>query len=416
VRREGADGVSGTKPIAIISYFYLPVNTSAVQRIRLMARYLPDSGYAPRIVTSSASGRVEGDRSGCWVPSAESPASAHRASAWIRRLERFLPYNDRLPWGPYAVSAVRRIHAECPFQAILSSSPPIGSHMPALRLKKELGLPWIADLQDPLRGNPTRDRWWGTPYDALLERAIFDHADILLAVTDVVAEDWKRRFPRHAGKIRVVWCGFDPEEPVPPPALRAEGPRILLHAGYLYRQRYPWTLLESLDRLSRSGRLAPSEAVLHLVGAADSFEKLSRHGVVRRLRESGMLRMDGQIVPRAEAIRLTSEADYLLLIDIVNLDQIGYTVPAKIFDYLRAGRPILALTDRRSPVDRILERSGVPAVILYHGESPETVDGKVLELFRLPSTPVTPREWFLENFDGQRQMRTLAGLLDGIIG
>ena len=65
------------------------------------------------------------------------------------------------------------------------------------------------------------------------------------------------------------------------------------------------------------------------------------------------------LVPRAEAIRETAQADYLLLLDLTGLKQ-NIQVPAKIFDYLRIGRPILAFTTKASPSEWILELSGVP--------------------------------------------------------
>jgi hypothetical protein len=98
----------------------------------------------------------------------------------------------------------------------------------------------------------------------------------------------------------------------------------------------------------------------------------------------------------------------------VNLSNSGYTVPAKLYDYLLAGRPILAVTDVNSPVERILAQSGVPYTCVYHRDSPEEIDRKLISFFRLPTDPVAPNVWFEEHFNGDRQVAALSALLDGL--
>jgi hypothetical protein len=102
------------------------------------------------------------------------------------------------------------------------------------------------------------------------------------------------------------------------------------------------------------------------------------------------------------------------LIDIVNLWNVGYTVPAKIFEYILIGRPILAITDRESPVERILQNSGVPAVFIYHDDTPERIDEKLIGLYQLPNTAVPPSPWFMNNFDGRSQAGAFSTILDSL--
>jgi len=113
-------------------------------------------------------------------------------------------------------------------------------------------------------------------------------------------------------------------------------------------------------------------------------------------------------------MREIATADFLLLIDIVNLSNTGYTVPAKIYDYILVGRPILALTDRDSPVDRILQQAGIHYACLYHTDTEGEIDRKLAAFLNLADDPRSPSAWFLENFDGQRQAGHLAALLDAL--
>src|SRR5207244_4364454 len=109
------------------------------------------------------------------------------------------------------------------------------------------------------------------------------------------------------------------------------------------------------------------------------------------------------------------ESDYLLLLD-GNQQNVGYTVPAKIFEYIRVGRPILAVTSPESPVDRILDRSGVPFVCIYPHDSTSDVDLKLSGFFRLSNQPRPASAWFREQFDGERQAAQLGNILEKILG
>ena len=89
-------------------------------------------------------------------------------------------------------------------------------------------------------------------------------------------------------------------------------------------------------------------------------------------------------------------------------------VPSKLFDYIRLGRPILALTTRNSPVERILSESGVPHRCLYPDLSDAEYDRRVLEFLRLPNTPVRASETFMTRFDARHQAENLASLIAGL--
>jgi hypothetical protein len=110
-----------------------------------------------------------------------------------------------------------------------------------------------------------------------------------------------------------------------------------------------------------------------------------------------------------------TRADYLLLID-VNQSGTSLQVPGKLFEYIRVGRPILALTPEGSPVERILANSGVLHVCLHPGEPADETDRKLLQLLAMPTSPVEPSRWFRDHFDAEAQTRMLASLLGLLAG
>jgi glycosyltransferase involved in cell wall biosynthesis len=391
-----------TRPKAILlAYYFPPDNTSGVQRAARLAKYLPRCGVDLRVIASSHAG-TDATRDAVYVPAPDLRAAAGWESL-ARFLQRIVPYNERLEWMPHAVRAACRFADGEPIAAVISSSPPLATHLAALFLKTRYRLRWIADFRDPLYGNPGRARQWARPYDLSLERAIFHSADSLVAVTDTVRDEWRARYPRLRDKLHLIWNGFDPEEAVRPLPIPPRHERVLGHIGVLYWQRHPYKLVEALDRLISAGRLDPAKIRLAFLGPIQERERFEAHVGTASLLRRGCLEIRGEQVPRAEANHAMATADFLLLIDIVNLGGSSYTVPAKIYDYILMGRPILALTGRQSPVERILSGSGVPYVCLYHDDCGAAVEEKLLRLIAMPSEPVTPSSWFVETFDGRRQ-------------
>ncbi len=401
--------------VVLLAYYYKPMNTSGVQRAWRLAKYLPEYGRPVRVICSGEEGEAADAGGAIYAPNPKTMATAAPIQARLARaIERIAPYHEKMPWVPHAVAAADQLIPTERIACVVSTSPPVGTHLAAMWLKFRHRVRWVADFRDPLCGNPGRARKWAKPYDQALEQAIFGAADAVIAVTDSVRDEWIRRYPGWRDKFHLVWNGFDPEETIVPVPPAGGGRRLLTHVGVLYAQRHPRGLVASLERLVRSGRMPPETFRLRLVGPAQEAEAFVARPDVRFLMGRGCLELVNRLLPREEARSEMAASDFLLLIDIVNLANIGYTVPAKLFEYVPVGRPILAITDQGSPVQRILSRSGVPAVFLYHEESAAEADAKVEGLFRLSAEPSPPSEWFLENFDGRRQAGTFARILGSI--
>ena len=105
----------------------------------------------------------------------------------------------------------------------------------------------------------------------------------------------------------------------------------------------------------------------------------------------------------------------LLLLDI-NQSGAGLQVPAKLFEYIRIGRPVLAFTAAGSPVARILARAGTPHMVIDPAEPSAAMDRQVAAFLRLSAEPVRASDWFWSEFDAARQAETLSGMLGGITG
>lgn len=248
--------------------------------------------------------------------------------------------------------------------------------------------------------------------DRALESLIFRHADILLTVTDAIAEDWKARHPECAGKIRVLWNGFDPAESLGRASSNSGKRKTLAYVGTLYGDRFPDQLLRSIGRLSSRGLWNPEEYRIKFVGEVGQDVKPERTAMLADMQAAKVLEMIGQ-VSRTEALNHMASADTLILLDNTGLDK-SYAVPSKLYEYIQTGRSILAVTPRDSLVHRILEGSGARYRCIHNDDSDGQIDGKILELLSESSEPSTPSEWFLNTFDGRRQTQALAAIIDSL--
>jgi hypothetical protein len=409
-------GPGDKRKVLLLAYYYLPAITSGVQRAVRFAKYLPDYGFPTRVVTSLWGGTS--DLAGVsYVPNAKTHAAVGRATDWLMAaVQQMLPYREQLEWAPHAIASSTRLILDDGICAVISTSPPAATHFAAFYLKLRFGLKWIADFRDPLLGNPGRARRWAKPYDHLLEQCIFGYADRILGVTDTMVDSWQRKHPRWREKFHVLWNGYDPAEEISSIAIPIRPCRTLSHVGVLYSQRHPYRILSALDRLISEGRLNPAELRLRFLGQILEEERFRSHPAVVSLQSKHCLEITGTAVPREMALAETANSDYLLLLDIDNLENLGYTVPAKLFDYLRTGRPVMAATSRHSPVDRILPESGIPYCCIYHSDEDREIEEKALGFLHLPSTPHTPSSWFLNTFNGKRQAEMVAAMIDALLG
>ncbi len=391
-------------PVLFLAYWYPPENESGAHRPARLAKYLQRLGYAPGVVAAACAAE----------PTPRDPIvrtpSQPDDSALTRLALRLIPYNDRIEWVSGATAAASAALDRHAARVVISTSPPVATHLVALNLRRRHRFAWVADFRDPIVGNPFRQRWHGRIYDNFLEGRIVKHADAILVNTDAALESFARRFPRHRQKFHLLWNGFDPEEPLSARPVPARSHRMLAHFGSIYGPRQPGMLVGAMARLMATGKLAPEALRLRLVGTVDHAAPWLKAPELATLRDRGLIDLQETPVPRAEAQREMAESDYLLLIDLTG-DSAGVQVPAKLFEYVRIGRPILALTTRNSPVERILARSGIPHVCMYVGDDAATLDTRLLELLSMPPTVSEPSRWFHEEFDARAQGDRLAALL-----
>lgn len=390
--------------ILILTYFFPPDTEVGALRPYRFAKYLERLGFGTETIAAGpdfspvVDGKLHRLRGDSWV----------YAPTFVEKVYRkiFGVYGWGFAWSQHAWRQGVKLISDPAETVILSTSPPLAVHRAALAIKRAFPtMRWIADFRDPLISSFGPRGMLGPPFGHSLERRIFAAADLIVANTDSAAERWRERFPEYRNKVQVLWNGFDPEDPISACPLPDRPYRVLAHFGSMYTGRQPGRLLASVQRLIESQRLDRSTIRIRLVGSppetvGSSPAALAALGCVEIVDR----------VPRPEAQRMMATSDYLLLLDLGG-DTDGLHVPAKIFEYLRIGRPILVYTCSDSSVDRVLNRSGVPHTCVYHADSDAQADQKLIDFLELSTEPAEMTPAFQEDFAAPAQVVRLASWL-----
>ena len=404
------------RTVLLLACAFPPESLSGAVRAYRFAKYLPNFGYSIEVIAGTCVDSLAGWQNVHRVPRSQRLSLRLRLETTLAQmLRRISPYEERLPWIPHVISEAGKILSDRAAVAIVSTSPPVGSHVAALLLKRKYNLKWIADFRDPLLGNPFRNRRIGVHYDKTLERWLFRNADAVIANTDVLADAWLERYPQWESKFKVIWNGYDPEDVIVQARIPSRNFKVLAHIGSIYGGRTPTVLLRSIERLIAHGHLSPRQLRVLFQGPLELSPKIMAHPPYSSLISAGVLECTGKIVPLQQAREIMTKADFLCALDL-NDTGVGIQVPAKIFEYIQVGRPILALTSRNSSTQRILAKSGIRHQCIFPDSNELQIDSDLMSFFNLPTEPQPPSEWFWHTFDARNQTGELAALLDYCVG
>ncbi len=338
--------------ILLVSFEFPPHPGIGSLRLSKTAKYLTRHGHDVRVLSAAGplganalplevpEGRVTYAR---WLGSAQrdyvtdghgerrAPSAISRA---IRLASPLVAIPDtRIGWFPFAVSAGSALLQRWRPDVILASGPPFTSLVVGATLARRFAIPWIAELRDLWAENHylVRSRW-RERLDHTLERSVLKTAAGFVTVSDPWAA-WLRR--KYSRETVVVTNGFDPcDLPAVEVPRRREGPLSIGHFGEIYEgRRDPTVLFRAIASLGWSR----ADVVVRFHGPnLRPIAEIARREGVEDL-------VDLQpLVPHVEALRLQQETDLLLLL-LWNHPAEHGVIPGKLFEYIGARRPIVAI-------------------------------------------------------------------------
>ena len=337
----------------MIAYQYPPEGSSSgVLRTLKFSKYLPINSWIPHVLTLKESFYPVKDVN--LLKEIPPEAVVHRTFALdsgrhlaIRgRYPALLAIPDRfVSWIPFGVAKGLQVARSADVNVLYSTSPPPTTHLIAASIKALTGLPWVADFRDPwieegLHPRPGTIRY---RFEKKLERFVVHGVDRLIVTTSYLRREFLSRYPElRKEKVHVNCNGYDEADFQELEYSKQNSHFEIIHAGLVTPEfRDPFPLLKAVSSLIADGELQYDETRVRFLGGGSYLLSERFKKDVERLRLEGVVRVDGR-VPHQEALQSLGRAAVLLLLQAS--DDTRSLIPAKAFEYLRIGRPILALT------------------------------------------------------------------------
>lgn len=371
------------KTVLFITYNFPPCGGPSVQRSLKFAKYLPGLDWQPIVITTNARAypiqdfSLENDippgtpiyRPTSWDVNSWRPAfrklKLGKLHAAINTL--FALPDGAIFWARMARPSVKQAIAVHQPQIVYTTSGPYSAHLLGLWIKKSFGLPWVADFRDPWSQN--RIIHYPPGYRTLnrrMERQVLESADHIVTVSRPIAQSLGDLMGEANTPVSVIPNGYDPDD-VPSLAPTETSKFTITYTGKFTRLRRPDALVEAVTSLVDSGQIPADKIELIFAGSnLDAF--IPSRPPFTKL---GYL-------PHGELGALWQRSTMLLLVQDPSPENKG-AYSAKLFEYLAANRPILAITSP-SNVAADLIRQTQGGIVVSH--DPAEIKTVLLDYYR----------------------------------
>lgn len=371
--------------ILILTYYWPPSGGSGVQRWLQFVKYLQDFGVTPVVYTvenpsyaiqdpsleSEIPEGVEVLRRPIWEPYAWASFLSKKKNAtqagfltksptFFGKLVRYVRANYFIPdarkfWIRPSVHYLEAYLQKNPVDAIISSGPPHSLHLIGMQLKRKTQIPWVSDFRDPWTAidyfqdlpltKKSRQKHWK------LEAEVLQNSDAVW----VVGKTMQKNFSNFNKETKVVPNGYD--FAISENNLVLDAQFTITHVGMMNEDRNPHLLWEVLQELSEEVAGFSKNVKIQLIGKVASR-------VLEGIQKSGLKSHTEHLdyLPHRE-VRDFQKQSQVLLVVVNNVPSAKGIVTGKIFEYLAAKRPILAIGPEDGDLAGILEetRGGVIA-------------------------------------------------------
>ena len=427
--------------ILLVSYQYPPCGGSGVQRPAALARYWARAGADVHVLTANHNhfplhdkclydGTDEGVQihrvGGCdpgGLAARLFPACAAQRDGWRFKLQqraywRLQPFAEKHAvlgseswWVHAATRAARRIIREHRIDAIVTTSPPHAIQQVGARIQQKMGIPWIADLRDPIidnfgyipRSQSAHDRW------VQLEIQTVTQAAHVVVTCDDYGAHLRAKYQLAHPAITCITNGYESEALQRGTNGTAKREMFTLsHVGAFYHSQSPQALLAAFRALREEDSDFRRCFRLRLVGSIarhleDLFEQADDEFVECR----GYVDHDA-----AKQAMHDSNALFLMTPD----HAYGrFCYPGKTFEYLATDRPVLGLVHRDSSLMTLLRTAGGVDVACHQDiEGIQRVLRTLFQNWQRGSCNVSRDAGFVRQFDRDPLARRYLELIDDV--
>ena len=396
------------RKVLIITYYWPPSGGAGVQRWLKFVKYLRTFGWEPVIYTPSnpefpsideslAQDIPEGIeiiRTPIWEPygfykkligasknerinagflsEKKRPGMAERFSIWLRG-NFFIP-DARKFWIKPSVKFLTDYLKTHSVDAIVSTGPPHTMHKIALGVKRNTGLPWLADFRDPWTNidfyHELMLTQWADRKHHRQELSVLKEASEVVVISRSMKTDFLKIYDRH---YAVITNGFDAAD-VADVEVALDAKFSIAHIGTMVKTRNPEALWEALNTLITDIPGFADDLEIKLVGSVD-------FSVMDSIDKAGLTDFVNRIayLPHSEVVKVQQQSQVLLLL-INDTPNAKVILPGKFFEYMAAKRPILCIGPLDGDAAQVI--ADVKAGIVIEKDNQAGIEKTIRELYQ----------------------------------
>lgn len=388
--------------VLIITYYWPPAGGSGVQRWLKFVKYLQDFNVVPVVYTVDKPNYVLLDetlqkeipknieilKQAIWEPNnifSKFKNNQHQTSAgflnpnpsFFERKLQYIRANYFIPdarkyWVKPSVKYLSDYLKYNKTDVIITTGPPHSLHLIGLELQKQSGVKWIADFRDPWTdidyfhqlplSNKSKQK------HLILEKEVLKSADSVLVVSETMKENYKR----FNSNIQVITNGFDGN--ISQKKVDLDDKFTITHIGMMNADRNPTILWKVLRELVNEDTHFASDLQIKLIGksATEIYNSIKENKIENYIQFIGYL-------PHQKVMDHQRSSQVLLLV-VNNVPSAKGIITGKIFEYLQAKRPILAIGPVDGDLATIIENTNSGIVIDFKDD--ENLKKNILELYQ----------------------------------
>jgi glycosyltransferase involved in cell wall biosynthesis len=383
--------------VLIITYYWPPAGGSGVQRWLKFVKYLQEFGIEPVVYTVENANYLKQDASllnevpkgieilkqPIWEPTAllfwkkskqETKGISNASKGGLLSFIRgnfFIP-DPKVFWVKPSVNFLQKYIDANDIDVIISTGPPHSVHLIAERLHQKNDIKWLADFRDPWS-----DLYYNKDFKQLafaknknrkLEESVLKNADCILTVSN----NLKQEFLKKAKRVAVITNGFDDEFSSDKNAI-LDTKFSISYIGLLPKQSNPKLLFGVLKALCEENLNFKKDLQLNFIGDISEEVKVA----IEENKLSQNTNFVGYVSHR-KAIEYQKTSQVLLLL-IPNVKNNKGILTGKLFEYLKAKRPILAMGPEDGDLAKILKETNAGVLVNFDAE--EKLKLQLLEMY-----------------------------------
>ncbi|MFN5416169.1 MAG: hypothetical protein ACK5B9_03870 [Flavobacteriia bacterium] len=368
------------KHIVLIAAWFYPVNKVASFRINAFAKYLNKEKYDVTVIAYNDDNLAPNETIYDGVNVYREKCTSlfqvrrqkvgenwftHNLKSLNNKIVLYFSKEDYPGWSNSVLKRLLSINDKQKIDCIISTFAPVDSHIAAMNFKmKYPDIKWIADMRDEMSSNnliSEKDRLKLSFWESQFQQ----YTDALVTVSAPILNNFKTHFIREEILFREIRNGFDHDLK---PLNNFNDCFTFLYAGTFYGKRKPDTFFQALVEMKNEGKLNCIWQI-RLLGTHQNFDIPAE------------IKSNITIVPEknnSEALTEMFQADCNLLIHPPTGVKGVYT--GKLFEYISANKPILALVDKSDVAAELIAEfdSGI-SVDFYDIEEIKFAIAKIVE-------------------------------------